>query len=78
MQENEHIKQLAAARARLMADRRHAVKEIADENRRGLNDDSCDALILIQTAIEAIDRALADEAKLACEGASVKASDPQA
>jgi hypothetical protein len=81
MRENEHVKQLSAARIRLIADRRHAAKEIADENRRGLNDNSCDALILIQTTIEAIDRAVADEAKLAREdskGVFIKASDPPA
>ena len=67
LQENEHVKQLSAARSRLIADRRHAVQAIAEENRRGLNGDTCDALILIQTTIEAIDRALADETKLARE-----------
>ena len=65
MPENEHVKQLSAARVRLIADRRHAAQQIAEENRRGLNGDTCDALILVQTTIEAIDRALADEAKLA-------------
>ncbi|MGA9008803.1 MAG: hypothetical protein WB495_18455 [Xanthobacteraceae bacterium] len=67
MAENEHVKQLSAARVRLIANRRSTAAEIADESRRGLNGDTCDALILIQTTIEAIDRALADEAKLARE-----------
>jgi hypothetical protein len=67
LQENEHVKQLSAARSRLIANRRNAATEIAEENRRGLNGDTCDALILIQTTIEAIDRALVDEAKLASE-----------
>jgi hypothetical protein len=81
MPENEHVKQLSAARVRLIADRRSAAIAIADESRRGLNGDSCDALILIQTTVEAIDRALADEAKLAREetkGVFIKASEPQA
>src|ERR1700733_8039257 len=56
MPENEHVKQLSAARVRLIHDRRVAAKDIADESRRGLNGDRCDALILIQTTIEAIDR----------------------
>jgi hypothetical protein len=47
----------------LVSDRRDAAKEIADENRRGLNGDTCEALILIQNAIEAIDRAIADEGR---------------
>ena len=79
--ENEHVKQLSAARGRLIADRRSAATAIADESRRGLNGDSCDALILIQTTLEAIDRALADEAKLAREeskGTFIRASDPPA
>jgi hypothetical protein len=78
MRENEHVKQLSAARGRLIADRRSAAIAIADESRRGLNGDSCDALILIQTTLEAIDRALADEEKLAREeskGVFIKASD---
>jgi hypothetical protein len=81
MLENAHAKQLSAARCRLVSDRRHAAQAIAEENRRGLNGDTCDALILIQTTIEAIDRALADEARLAGEeskGVSIKISDPQA
>lgn len=67
MEENEHVNQLSAARGRLIADRRQAVQEIAGQNRRGLNGDTCDALILIQTTIEALDRALADETKFARE-----------
>ncbi|HSZ65805.1 MAG TPA: hypothetical protein VK825_06330 [Xanthobacteraceae bacterium] len=65
MPENEHVKQLSAARVRLIHDRRVAAKDIADESRRGLNGDSCDALILIQTTVEAIDRAIEDEKQLA-------------
>jgi hypothetical protein len=65
MPENEHVKQLSAARGRLIADRRSAATAIADESRRGLNGDSCDALILIQTTIETIDRAIEDEKQLA-------------
>jgi hypothetical protein len=79
---NSHSRPLlSAARVRLIADRRSAAIAIADESRRGLNGDSCDALILIQTTVEAIDRALADEAKLAREetkGVFIKASEPQA
>jgi hypothetical protein len=63
-QENEHLKHLSAARDRLIADRRHAAREIAHDNRRGLNPDSCNELILVQNAIEALDRAIADEQKL--------------
>jgi hypothetical protein len=62
--ENEHLKHLSAARDRLIADRRHAAKEIAHENRRGLNPDLCNELILVQNAIEALDRAIADEQKI--------------
>ena len=63
---NSHSRPLlSAARVRLIADRRSAAIAIADESRRGLNGDSCDALILIQTTVEAIDRAIEDEKQLA-------------
>ena len=65
--ENEYIKELKAARGRWLADRRHAAEEIARDNRRGLNADSCNELILVQTAIEALDKAIADEVQIARE-----------
>jgi hypothetical protein len=70
-QENEHLKQLSAARRRLTADRRHAAKEIAQDNRRGLNGESCNELILVQNAIEALDRAIADEIQIADVGLGI-------
>ena len=77
----KHVKQLSAARGRLIADWRSAAIAIADESRRGLNGDLCDALILIQTTVEAIDPGARGRSKVAREetkGVFIRASDPQA
>jgi hypothetical protein len=80
-QENEHLKILAAARGKLIGHRRHVAGEIAEDSRRGFNDDQCNSLVLIQSAIEAVDKAIADETQSAREqnkGVFIRASDPKA
>lgn len=80
-QENEHIKGLKAARDRLIVQRRHVAAQIAEDSRHGFNDNLCNELILIQSSIEALDKAMADETQIAREqskGVFIRASDPKA
>ena len=74
--ENEHVKMLTVARSRLVSQRHHVVGEIAEDSRRGFNDNLCDALILIQSAIEAVDRAIADEALIAAASDKLRITSP--
>jgi hypothetical protein len=63
--ENEHIKNLVAARDKEVADRRDDAGAMAAQHQRGHAEDMREAIILIQNAIEAIDRAIADERRVA-------------
>jgi flagellar hook-basal body complex protein FliE len=64
---NEHIKKLIAARDKEVADRRDVAGKLAEKHQRGHAEDMREAVILIQKAIEAIDRAIADERRIANE-----------
>jgi hypothetical protein len=55
-----HVKQLVAAREKLVADRRELAEALAKPFERG-HTDSRDKFVAVQMAIEAIDRALQDE-----------------
>jgi hypothetical protein len=70
--ENEHIKNLIAARDKEVADRRDVAGKLAEKHQRGHAEDMREAIILIQNAIEAIDRAIADERRI---GAMIGAKD---
>jgi hypothetical protein len=59
--ENEHIKNLISARDKEVADRRDVAAAMAAQHQRGHAEDMREAIILIQNAIEVIDRAIADE-----------------
>jgi molecular chaperone GrpE (heat shock protein) len=59
--ENEHIEQLLAARARMVADRREFAKSLAKEYKRGDTERVREVFIDIQNAIDAIDRAIENE-----------------
>jgi hypothetical protein len=63
--ENEHIEKLIAARDKEVADRRDVAGAMAAQHQRGHAEDMREAIILIQNAIEAIDRAIADERRVA-------------
>ena len=61
--ENDHISKLFAARSRMVAERRSVVTELTGEYKRGHTELLRDQLVKIQTAIEGIDQAIADEKK---------------
>jgi hypothetical protein len=63
--ENEHIEKLIAARDKEVADRRDVAAAMAAQHQRGHAEDMREAIILIQNAIEATDRAIADEQRMA-------------
>jgi hypothetical protein len=65
VQENEHITNLIAARDKEVADRCDVASALAAAHQRGHPDDLREAIVRIQSAIEAIDRAFADERQLA-------------
>jgi hypothetical protein len=56
----EHVKQLFAAREKLVADRRELAEAMAKPFERG-HTDSRNKFVVVQAAIEAIDRAIQDE-----------------
>ena len=60
-QENEHLKTLIAARESEVAHRREVANGLAEKHQRGHVQDMREAIVQIQNAIEAIDRAIADE-----------------
>jgi hypothetical protein len=62
---NEHIRTLITARDKEVADRRDVANAMAAQHQRGHADDLRESIVRIQNAIEAIDRALADENRLA-------------
>jgi hypothetical protein len=63
-EENEYVGQLTAARAREVEHRRNIAKGLSKPYQRGLENWRSD-FIAVQTTIEAIDRALADERAVA-------------
>ena len=65
-QKNEHIKKLAAARERMIQDRR-ALAPLANEYKGGRTERMPDSFIVAQNTIEAIDRAIAHETLIATE-----------
>jgi len=56
----EHVKQLSTAREKLVAERRMLAEMLAKPHERGQADVRA-SFVAVQTAIEAIDRALQDE-----------------
>ena len=63
-QGNEHVQALVAARERELEHRRDVAKVLAEKYNRG-HTEKWELFINIQSTIEAIDRALADEERLA-------------
>jgi hypothetical protein len=64
---NEHIQQLAAARAAAITQRRQVAAALAESYKRGHTENMRDLFVKLQDSIEAIDRAIADESRLAAE-----------
>jgi hypothetical protein len=64
-EENEHIKTLVDARESEVGHRREVASGLAEKHQRGHVQDMREAIIQIQNAIEAIDRAIADEKLIA-------------
>jgi hypothetical protein len=62
---NEHVKNLSAARERLIIERRALASELAKPYERVLTSECREKFIAVQKTIEAIDLALADEKHIA-------------
>jgi hypothetical protein len=67
LQGRPHIKNLIGARVKEVADRRDIAGKLVEKHQRGHAEDMREAIIFIQKAIEAIDRAIADERRIANE-----------
>ncbi len=64
-QENEHTKKLAAARGKLVDERRTVADALGKPYKKGHTENMRAAFVLVQNSIEAVDRALADERNMA-------------
>jgi hypothetical protein len=69
--DSEHLKKLTAARDRIVAERRQIVDALALEYKSGHTGETRERFISIQSTIEAIDRAIADEGRIASGDNSV-------
>ena len=63
--DSEHLKKLTDARDRVVAERRQIADASAREYKRGHSVEMRERFISIQNTIEAIDRAIADEDRMA-------------
>ncbi len=61
---NEHIQKSATARTLAVKARREVVEALAQPYRRGHTEDIRDTLVKVQSTIEALDRAAADEREI--------------
>jgi DNA-binding SARP family transcriptional activator len=61
----DYVETVKEARNRLVADRRSVLKQLAKPYERGATERAREALVAIQAAVEALDRALVDEEALA-------------
>ena len=66
--ENEHLKDLHAARSLGVASRRQIASGLAEGNKGGHSEHMRSQLMETQAAIEAIDRAIEDEERMADPG----------
>jgi hypothetical protein len=62
---NEYIEKLKAARGRMVEDRRHTASTLAKEFSSENTPKAWQDIIVIQSAIDVIDRAIQDEANIA-------------
>jgi hypothetical protein len=63
--ENEHLAKLVAARSRMVIERREVASALTEKYKRSHTDNMRELLVQIQSTIEAIDRAIADEKNMA-------------
>ena len=61
--ESEHVAKLVAARSRMVIERREVASALTEKYKRSHTDNMRELLVQIQSTIEAIDRAIADEEK---------------
>jgi hypothetical protein len=64
-QENEHVLALVSARAKAVAERRRVAEALTADHKRGHTEETLETFVKLQDTIEAIDRALADEERMA-------------
>ena len=69
-QENQHVKALVAARLKAVAERRLTAEALKTDYRRGHTEDTLEKFVKLQETIEAIDRAIADEERMASSDAA--------
>ena len=65
VEDNEHVQSLIAARDREVAHRRDIAERLAEKQDRGDTEDTREAFVKIQDAIEAIERAVWHERYIA-------------
>ena len=63
--DNDHLAELLAARARMVAERREVASALTEKYRRSQTNEMRELLVQIQATIDAIDRAIADEKNIA-------------
>jgi len=63
--DNEHLKALVAARLKTVAERRLIADALKTDYRRGHSEETLETFVKLQETIEAIDRAIADEERMA-------------
>ena len=63
--ENKHVKALVAARLKAVAERRLLAEALTADYRRGHTEETLETFVKLQEMIEAIDRAIADEERMA-------------
>jgi hypothetical protein len=63
--DNEHVKALVAARLKTVAERRLIAEALKTDYRRGRSEETLETFVKLQETIEAIDRAIADEERMA-------------
>jgi len=63
--DNDHLAELLAARARMVAERREVASALTEKYRRSQTNEMRELFVQIQATIDAIDRAIADEKNIA-------------
>ena len=63
--DNDHLAKLVAARSRMITERRDVARALTEKYKRGQTNEMRELLVQIQTTIDAIDRAIADEKNMA-------------
>jgi hypothetical protein len=64
-EDNGHLAKLVAARSRMVTERRDVARALTEKYNRGQTNEMRELLVQIQTTIDAVDRAIADEKNIA-------------